>query len=123
MQKYELLQITRMFVCLQGFQLFIIQPSITMASQTSFLFMLSSLSCVHGLPEYCYNYYSEFALDEHYNPAIYPEINTTITDITTLYKVSEVRFDRSINYCCLFYTLSRTTDLNYSNAIIIILGK
>ena len=84
-------------LCLQGFQLFIIQPSIIMASQTLLLFMLSSLHCVYGLPEYCYNYYSEFALDEHYNPAIYPEINTTITDITTLYKVSEVGLDRSEN--------------------------
>ena len=34
--------------------------------------------------------FSEFALDEHYNPSIYPEVNTTITDLTTLYKVSEV---------------------------------
>ena len=62
-----------------------------MATHLSFLLILSSLCCgVYGLPEYCYNYYSEFALDEHYNPAIYPEVNTTITDITTLYKVSEV---------------------------------
>ena len=96
-QRYELLQIKRMFVCLQGFHLFIFQPSITMASQLLFLFMLSSLNSVYGLPEYCYNYYSEFALDEHYNPAIYPEINTTITDITTLYKVSEVGLGRSVN--------------------------
>ena len=62
-----------------------------MATQPLLLLILSSLCCgVYGLPEYCYNYYSEFALDEHYNPAIYPEVNTTITDITTLYKVSEV---------------------------------
>ena len=55
------------------------------------LAILSSLCCgVCRLPEYCYNYYSEFALDEHYNPGIYPEVNTTLTDITTLYKVSEV---------------------------------
>ena len=46
---------------------------------------------VWGLPAYCYNYYTEFALDEDYNPNIYPEVNTTITDITTLYKVSEVK--------------------------------
>ena len=74
-----------------------IQPSIKMASRISFLFILPSLYSVYGLPEYCYNYYSEFALDEHYNPAIYPEINTTITDITTLYKVSEVGLGRSVN--------------------------
>ena len=62
-----------------------------MATQPLLLLISSSLCCgVYGLPEYCYNYYSEFALDEHYNPAIYPEVNTTITDITTLYKVSEV---------------------------------
>ena len=63
------------------------------------LFLLLIMLCcsVYGLPEYCYNYYSEFALDENYNPAIYPEINTTITDITTLYKVSEVGLDRSEN--------------------------
>ena len=90
-------------LCLQGFQLFIIQPSIAMASHLSFLFMLSSLNCVNALPEYCYNYYSEFALDEHYNPAIYPEINTTITDITTLYKVSEVGLDRLVNRHWLIY--------------------
>ena len=81
---YAILEIQLMF------RLWTIQPSITMATQLSFLFILSSLYCVYGLPEYCYNYYSEFALDEHYNPAIYPEVNTTITDITTLYKVSEV---------------------------------
>ena len=92
-----------MFVFSQGFPLFIIQPSIAMASHLSFLFILSSLNCFNALPEYCYNYYSEFALDEHYNPAIYPEINTTITDITTLYKVSEVRWDRLVNRHCLIY--------------------
>ena len=62
-----------------------------MATQPSLLLTFSSLCCgIYGLPEYCYNYYSEFALDEHYNPGIYPEVNTTLTDITTLYKVSEV---------------------------------
>ena len=96
-QRYELLHMKLMLVRFRGFHLLIIQPSITMASQISFLLILSSLNCVYGLPEYCYNYYSEFALDEHYNPAIYPEINTTITDITTLYKVSEVGLDRSVN--------------------------
>ena len=54
------------------------------------LLLLLSVKSVCGLPTYCYNYYSEFSLDEHYNPTIYPEVNTTITDITTLYKVSEV---------------------------------
>ena len=62
----------------------------TMANPSQILLILSSSYCVWGLPEYCYNYYSEFALDEHYNPSIYPEVNTTITDLTTLYKVSEV---------------------------------
>ena len=62
----------------------------TMANPSRILLILSSSYCVWGLPEYCYNYYSEFALDEDYNPSIYPEVNTTITDLTTLYKVSEV---------------------------------
>ena len=62
----------------------------TMANPSQILLILSSSYCVWGLPEYCYNHYSEFALDEHYNPSIYPEVNTTITDLTTLYKVSEV---------------------------------
>ena len=48
------------------------------------------LNGASGLPSYCYNYYSEFLLDEDYNPSIYPEVNTTIEDITTLYKISEV---------------------------------
>ena len=70
----------------------------TMANPSQILLILSSSYCVWGLPEYCYNYYSEFALDEHYNPSIYPEVNTTITDLTTLYKVSEVRTNRFARY-------------------------
>ena len=45
-----------------------------------------------GLSSWCYDYYSEFSLDQDYNPTIYPEVNTTVTDITTLYKISEVSF-------------------------------
>ena len=45
---------------------------------------------VFGLASYCKSYYSEFSLNENYNPTIYPEVKTKITDITTLYKVSEV---------------------------------
>ena len=77
----------------------------TMANPSQILLILSSSYCVWGLPEYCYNYYSEFALDEHYNPSIYPEVNTTITDLTTLYKVSEVwtnKFRRYFTVVVLF---------------------
>ena len=52
--------------------------------------LFTSIYSVSGLPSYCYHYYSEFSLNDDYNPTIYPEVNTTITDITTLYKVSEV---------------------------------
>ena len=55
------------------------------------LFVAKNHFGVLGLPSYCFNYYSEFSLDQDYNPNIYPEANTTITDITTLYKISEVR--------------------------------
>ena len=61
-----------------------------MCFQITFLLLAATFYCVCGLESYCYHYYSEFSLDEHYNPTIYPEVNTTITDITTLYKVSEV---------------------------------
>ena len=56
------------------------------------LLFIDGYSVVLGLPSYCFDYYSEFSLDQDYNPTIYPEVNTTITDITTLYKISEVSF-------------------------------
>ena len=71
------------------------------------LFAIKNHSRVLGLPSYCFNYYSEFSLDQDYNPTIYPEVNTTITDITTLYKISEVRIFK------LFVCLDRIyTDAN-----------
>ena len=51
---------------------------------------LAMVNGTFGLQSYCKNYYSEFFLNEDYNPTIYPEVKTKITDITTLYKVSEV---------------------------------
>ena len=45
---------------------------------------------VRGLPSYCYNYYSEFSLTNDYNPNIYPEINTTVQEVTGLYNIIEV---------------------------------
>ena len=59
-------------------------------SLVTILIFISNSSLVLGLPSWCFDYYSEFSLDEDYNPTIYPEVNTTITDITTLYKISEV---------------------------------
>ena len=63
--------------------------------------LFTSIYSVSGLPSYCYHYYSEFSLNDDYNPTIYPEVNTTITDITTLYKVSEViyLFIMCLKYC------------------------
>ena len=52
--------------------------------------LLLVVNGIFGLPSYCKSYYSEFSLNENYNPTIYPEVKTKITDITTLYKVSEV---------------------------------
>ena len=56
------------------------------------IIFINNNQVVLGLPSWCYDYYSEFSLDQDYNPTIYPEVNTTITDITTLYKISEVSF-------------------------------
>ena len=62
------------------------------------LMFIDSYSVVLGLPSYCFDYYSEFSLDQDYNPTIYPEVNTTITDITTLYKISEVSVTVDTSY-------------------------
>ena len=56
------------------------------------MIFINNHHAVLGLQSWCYDYYSEFSLDQDYNPTIYPEVNTTITDITTLYKISEVSF-------------------------------
>ena len=60
--------------------------------------LFTSFYSVSGLPSYCYHYYSEFSLNDDYNPTIYPEVNTTITDITTLYKVSEVIYHSNTEF-------------------------
>ena len=65
------------------------------------VFYITASKRVSGLPPFCYNYYTEFELDEDYNPNIYPEVNTKITDITTLYKVSEVSIGK------IYHTLTR----------------
>jgi len=63
---------------------------IVLSLVTILIFFINNSSLVQGLPSWCFDYYSEFSLDQDYNPTIYPEVNTTITDITTLYKISEV---------------------------------
>ena len=71
-------------------KVYLISEHSEMYIQAQSLLLYTFFCSVCGLPSYCYNYYSEFALNEDYNPTVYPEINTTITDLTTLYKVSEV---------------------------------
>ena len=58
--------------------------------QTSFLVILVFLKVAYGIPSYCHNYYSEFALHEEYNKNIDPEINITISEKSFLYNIVEV---------------------------------
>ena len=78
---------------------------------TLLIIFINNRHVVLGLQSWCYDYYSEFSLDQDYNPTIYPEVNTTITDITTLYKISEVslksilmigEIKRELTLLCLF---------------------
>ena len=52
--------------------------------------MFAVLHGAYGLQSYCHNYYSEFSLPKDYNPNIYPEINTTVQEVTGLYNIIEV---------------------------------
>ena len=58
--------------------------------QTSFFVILVFLKVAYGIPSYCHNYYSEFALHEEYNKNIDPEINITISEKSFLYNIVEV---------------------------------
>ena len=56
----------------------------------SFFVLLVFLKVSYGIPSYCHNYYSEFALHEEYNKNIDPEINITISEKSFLYNIVEV---------------------------------
>ena len=56
----------------------------------SFFVLLVFLKVTYGIPSYCHNYYSEFALHEEYNKNIDPEINITISEKSFLYNIVEV---------------------------------
>ena len=58
--------------------------------QTSSFVILVFLKVAYGIPSYCHNYYSEFALHEEYNKNIDPEINITISEKSFLYNIVEV---------------------------------
>ena len=58
----------------------------------SFFVLLVFLKVSYGIPSYCHNYYSEFALHEEYNKNIDPEINITISEKSFLYNIVEVSY-------------------------------
>ena len=68
----------------------LIRYMFTMLKQLCFGFYLTCWHVGCSVPGECFNYYSEFSLDPSYNPNVTPDINTTITENTTIYKILEV---------------------------------